>query len=279
MLCASLVTGCALAVLRIFLMSSYYDNEEHLYVSGTDLPVTFLAVFASAFVLISLCAFFIKPNKFNSTLPSVTLPVTFSGAFCGFLFTSSTVLLAAYFSRDIFSAQAFSSTGTTISNPKSIKVIFVLMLFLGLLAALYFFKVSSTSVLRVLSEKYTSFCPIIWSMVYLVFSYFDDSVVINDPERELVQLAAIAVMLYFTSESRYQLGISNPRVYFAISLANVIIISVVNIPHVILTALGVLGFTMHTVYSFVQIGILVYIITRISSFTTSKIPTQVIKEG
>ncbi len=267
LLCASLVTGAALAVLRTFLMMNYYNTEESLYKAGTDLPGTFFLVFSIAFFLIGICGAFIKPNGFNSVMPCVNIPVTFSGAFCGFLFTSASILQLVYFAKEVLEAEKISYN-----------IIFFGMILFGLLSALYFFKVSATSSLRILSEKYTSFSPIIWAIFYLIFIYFDSSVVLNNPERELIQLAAIASLLYCTSESRYQLGIAKPRLYFPVALASIIILLVVNVPNVILTAVGVLRFTTHTIYSFSQIGLLLYIITRIFSFTTSKPVTRVVKE-
>ncbi len=258
LLFASLVTGAVLAVLRVFIMNKYYNTEEKLYSAGTELPGVFFTIFVLAFLIIGLSAFLIKQNSKNSVLPAANLPVTFSGAFCGFLFISATVLQIVYFAKSIYSD----------GNATSYKVLFTVMTLFGLLSALYFFKISSTSNLRFFSVQATCFFPIFWALFYLVFMYFDQSVVMNNPERELVQLAAIASLLYFTTEARYQLGIAKPRLYFAFSLAAIIIIFASSIPNVVLTASGTIQFNSHTIYSFCQIGILSYIITRNFSFIT-----------
>ncbi len=262
----SLITGPVFAILRVLLMTNFYDTEEKLYKYGTDLPDIFIGVLALTFAILGVCALFVKPNKFNSALPPANIPITFSGAFCGFLFISSTVLQIFYFSADVFDSKKIAY-----------KILFSLMLVFGLLSSLYFFKISATSSLHFFSMKYLSLCPILWAIFYLVFTYFDESVIINNPERELVHLAAIASLLYFTAESRYHLGIAKPRIYFSISMISVIAIFAISVPNVLLTANGILDFNTHTIYSFCQIGILLYIITRVFSFTTFKSPTHITK--
>ncbi len=255
----TLTVGPVFAVLRILLMTNYYDTEEKLYKFGTDLPEIFLTVLALTFLIIGVCALFIKTNNFNTVLPEANIPITFSGAFCGFLFISSTVLQGVYFAPAVFS-----------HDKGAFKILFVLMLVFGLMSSLYFFKVSATSKLNFLDIKYLSFCPMLWAIFYLIFTYFDESVIINNPERELVHLAAITSMLFFTAESRYHLGIAKPKIYFSIAMISAVAIFAISVPNVILTASGTLGFTTHTIYSFCQIGILLYIITRLFSFTTAK---------
>lgn len=256
LLLASLVLGVVLAGLRIILMDNYYDTSERLYKSGTDLPQVFFIVLVLAFFLTGACAFFIKPNKFNKKLPKVNLSIVFSSSFCGFLFISSCILQLYYFLSSV------RQSGIAIFT-----VSYYCMILFGLLSSLYFFRISSTSHLKRLSLKFTSIFPVLWGIFYLLFLYFDKSVVINNPEREIVQFGVIAAMFYFISEARYQLGISIPRLYFAVSLASIIIICVSCIPNIILTVQGIVSFTPHTIYSFVQLGILSYIVTRILSFT------------
>lgn len=256
LLLASLVLGVVLASLRVILMDNYYDTSERLYKSGTDLPQVFFIVLVLAFFLTGACAFFIKPNKFNKELPEANLSIVFSSSFCGFLFISACILQLYYFLSSV------RQSGIPIFT-----LSYYCMIAFGLLSSLYFFRISSTSRLKGLSLKFTSIFPVLWGIFYLLFIYFDKSVVINNPEREMVQLGIVAAMFYFISEARYQLGISLPRLYFAVSLASIIIICVSCIPNIILTVQGIVSFTPHTIYSFVQLGILSYIITRLLSFT------------
>ncbi len=255
LLCAASVIGAVLTVLRVLLMDNFYDTSEKLYKAGTDLPEAFSWVFAVAFLLTGLCALFIKSNKFNKVLPQASLSIVFSSAFCGFLFISSSILQLWYFRESTFA-----------SNSTIYIAVYIGMIAFGLLSSLYFFRVSSTSQLNMLSLRLTSLFPIIWAICYLLFIYFDSSVVINNPERIIIQLGIIFSMFYFTSEARYHLDIATPPLYFAISLASVIVISVSCIPNIILTVQGIVGFTPHTIYSFLQLGVLSYIVTRLLSF-------------
>ncbi len=256
LLLAAIILGLVLSVLRVVLMDCYYDTSERLYKSGTDLPQIFSVVLLLAFLLTGACAFFIKPNKFNKILPEVNLSIIFSSSFCGFLFISACVLQLYYFLSSVRQ-----------SNDVIFSVSYYCMIIFGLLSSLYFFRISSTSRLKGLSLKFTSVFPVIWCIFYLLFIYFDNSVVLNNPERRIIQLGIISVMFYFISEARYQLDISVPRLYFALSLASIIIICVSCVPNIILTVQGIVNFTPHTIYSFVQLGILSYIVTRLLSFT------------
>ena len=274
---AALIIAVGFAVVRTILVINYYDVEEGLYqVNATGVTATRIA-FGVSLVLLGVASFFtFKKRKFEK-MPESNHGVVFTASLCGFMYISSGALISYYFLPSLFKAVFGSgkSLSAYIKSDDGINVLLLIMLLLAvifsLVSALYYFWCASTTTkLKKLNYRLLSMMPVLWAVFYLVYMYFNKDTVINSPERSVMQLSVVAVMIYFTSEARFHFGIANNRVYTAISLMTVTAIIFACAPRFILTAFWVMPFSTDTVYAVLQLALAVYIIFRLLSVSCAK---------
>ena len=274
---AALIIAVGFAVVRTILVINYYDVEEGLYQVNAPGVTATRILFGVSLVLLGVVSFFaMKKRKFKK-MPESNHGVVFTSSLCGFMFISSAVLISYYFLPSLFKAVFGSgvSFGAYIKSDNGINVLLLIMLLLsvifGLVSALYYFWCASTTTrLKKLNYKLLSLMPVLWAVFYLVYMYFNKDTVINSPERSVMQLSVIAVMIYFTSEARFHFGIASNRAYTAISLMTVTAVIFACVPRFILTAFWAMPFSTETVFGVLQLAIAVYIVFRLISVTCAK---------
>lgn len=253
----SLLLGIGLAILRTVLVINYYDVDEGLFVYRAEGVTVFSASLFISIVFLAVLSMVLIKKRDYEKLPEASHGVVFTGALCGFMSISSVVLSCFYFIKDF-------DTGNV--NGRVSLAAFIASLVFSVLSSLYYFRCASTSTkLNVINVKIFSIAPILWAVCYLVYNYFNRTTVINSPERALTQLSVVFVLFYALCEAKFHFGMAKIKTYTAVSCCAVMVITVVCVPHFILTAFWNLPFTTNAVFSIMQISVAAYIICRLIS--------------
>ena len=256
---SAIVVTIILAAVRMVLMTRYYDVEVELYRIDARYVGVFNGIFCFCALAMLTVAFFLKgAAKKMRSFPRGSLVTSFFGALCALGFVIALFLQFFYF-----------LIPTLEKGTDSDKTLFIFSMLLCLPTAVYFFAVSASRNIKPAAMQYLSFFPILWGIVYCSFIYFDSTRVLNSPERNLIQLSLIALMLYFLAESRYHLGKASPPIYMGVALLSIVVLGTVAVPNLLLSAFWLMPFTKLSVFSFTEILLALYIMSRVLSFINS----------
>ena len=257
---AIVILALAFAVLRIVIAVNYYDVSESLYTVGAKNVVGIVrAVFVCCLAALGVMAFVLTKKRKFDELPEASHGVVFTGSLCGFMFISSVVLEIVYFFADVKN-----------SSGRAVFVLFILSLLFAALSSLYYFRAASTTFMKKLNYRVFCIMPPLWAACYAVTIYFSKNTVINSPERLIIQLSVIMIMLYTVSEARFHFGIARPRLHVALSAVTVVVIITACVPNFLLTAFWLLPFSSDTVFSVLQVGVAMYVLQRMISVINAK---------
>ena len=269
-------SGAVLAIARVLMMYQWYDPIGQMYERGTSIPVVFRILTVVACGVLCTSFFLFRKKRSAVDFRSTTLFTVFSSSLCSFLMLAYLfVSLYTLYSTNFISLSALQSHSDAASNERLRAFFYILHLLLLFPAALYFFRVAAVS-----RNSGNGFCilsmvPIVWGTVFLIAMYLDISVSFNSPDKLLGQLVLIFLMLYLVYETRYNMGIPRPRLYFPCAFLCIVLIMIYAIPDLLLNSLGtwrILGDnTMHafgqgTVYYVMLLSFALYIFSRCLSF-------------
>lgn len=265
---SALVIAAALSVARIFLMNYFYDPNLENYMTTTNMPMLYNVLLIVCCIALFSVYFFVQPPKKSAVIPQSTVSSLFASSLCGFFFISS-VFLVVYINFDFF---ANNGLAMAWSRGEKIEVIsFLLTIILSLPSAVFFLKAESTKGNDDTAVQVLSFFPVLWSISYLIYLYFDNSVVINNSEKLYAQLSVIFIMLYLTSEAKYRITKPKHHLHLALSLVTIVVVATYCIPNLILTVMLVLPFDEFSIYSGLQVAILIYAVVRTFQFASFKL--------
>ncbi len=273
-LISAVVIASALSVARIFLMNYFYDPSLENYKTSTCMPTLYNVLFVVCCVALFSVYFFIKPPVKSAVIPKSTVASLFASSLCGFFFISS-MFLVLYINFDFFANGGLSLAWKQGEKVEVVSLLTTLLL--SLPAAVFFLKAESSKDENSQTVKVLSFFPILWSISYLIYLYFDNSTVINNSEKLYAQLSVIFIMLYLTSEAKYRITKPNHHLHLALSLLTIVVTATYCIPNLVLTVMLVLPFNIFSVYSGLQVALLLYAIIRTFQFA-SPTPAQKVTE-
>lgn len=266
LIAAALILAIGFAAIRAILVVNYYDVEEGLYSSDAVGVTAARILFAASLLLLGVLSFLLVKKREFKQMPEANHGVVFTGAMCGFMFISSSILVSYYFLpshfKTVFGSKAVKAGGIDIV----LLIMLILTVLFGLASALYYFWCAATTTkLKKLPYRLFSLMPVLCGIFYLVYMYFKKDTVMNSPERMITQLSTVAVMIYCVAEARFHFGIARYRLYTAISLIAVTSIIVACAPGFLLTAFWVMPFSTETIYEVLQLAMAAYIIFRLIS--------------
>lgn len=117
--------------------------------------------------------------------------------------------------------------------------------------------------------------PIAFSAVRLLNDFLSSSATPLASSGAYHILGLSAVLIYFLCEGKSHVGMSNSRTYFAFGYISVFLLLVYAVPNLLLSCFGILKFDCGAGFSAVDIGIAIYISTRmITASLKSNIPTD-----
>lgn len=270
---SAIVIAAALSVARIFIMNYFYDPSLQNYKTTTSMPLLYNILLIICCIGLFSVYFFVKPPKKSAAIPQSTVSSLFASSLCGFFFISS-LFLVIYINFDFFANGGIKLAW--IRKEKIEVISFILTLVMSLPAAGFFLRAESTKKEDDAVVKILSFFPVLWCISYLIYLYFENSVVINNSEKMCAQLSVIFLMLYLTSEAKYRITRPKHHLHLALSLVTIVVTATYCIPNLVLTVMLVLPFNIFSVYSGLQVALLLYIVIRTFQYASPRIPEKVI---
>lgn len=253
------VISVVAVIFQYILRTDYIEAESGLYTQGS-LPPGAYAVFVSvAVVLVLTSALVFRTDLLSKELKHGSVLVSI---------TSLASAIAIVFASVMFfmDYQNKSAAQGSAGNVEKLRLVCSLI---AVLAAVYYLTVAFSGKRKTRAASFLSFFPVIWTLLFLMSVYFDQSVAINSPVRTFRQLALIVFMLYQLFETRAMLGSSKPRLYFILSNLSVLLLSSSYIPELIGVFQGVEKLKVESMYS-IYFGVSVlYVLARAIAFASS----------
>lgn len=189
-------------LLRVLCLLFAFDADVSYFSLSSPLPDVANAVLILSMLWSVSTLIFIPRQSMKRLMPAYSTASIFASALCGFLF-----LYAA-----VQSVLALLDDSLLLSpNYRRDVIILLISTCSALLSAIYFFTALRSSTLRTVGRIALDFFPVIWAVMALATIYFDFSHAMNDPNKVILQLALMAVMVFFLQELRLLLGRAQPR--------------------------------------------------------------------
>lgn len=254
-------------VMRTAALFGAYDSDIGYYKSGALLPLLFNALALPAFIGVVALFVFLPKSTCEGLRPSgASLYVRIASVFA--LLTSAVpvfyVFLGMMGDTGFYSISS-SGTGTVID---------AFTLIFGVLSVIYFALVFSGKTENGEGHVYFGYAVILFVLMILAKTYFDFNTTMNSPNKLLLQLTLMSVMLYFLFELRFSLGNAAPRAYSAVSLVSFGLSAVCSVPAIIAFFSGIFTREEYLVYHIAALGFCVYIAARFVSFCVETKKTE-----
>ncbi|MEE0969543.1 MAG: hypothetical protein U0M06_09255 [Clostridia bacterium] len=213
--------GIALRIVSLFY---FYDRDIGYYKAEAFLPDAFhiltCAMLAFAFSVIILLPS-VRKKEYKTMCHSAL------SARCGAVFPICGIAVYILYA-------AFSFMGNTraymYGEMGAGTYIELFSLLFGFLGIIYFSLFAAGKVGRGENHVYFGYAVILFFLMVLAKSYFDFFTTMNSPNKLLLQLTLMAVMVYMLYEIRFSIGRAAPRLYSAVSLISIYLTAVCAIP-------------------------------------------------
>ena len=253
LLTASLMAGLGAAFFRIVIFNKYFITGENRFAAGAvgwnNAVIAVLLCLIAVFFIVSAT---VKENG-PATFPASAGTKYSSLAAAAFL-ALSYPLAAIIFGKDAFTASNNSMLALPLMGQLS-----AILPIVAIVPAVIFF--AARYVLGSDGSpgfKALSFFPAIWAATYVLRSYFDLSYTFRDADRLVCEIAFLAASFRFLSESRYYIGYPAPRLFLGISCASVMMGTAYGLPALLMTAVGVIPFSVISCLEIALPAIVVY---------------------
>ncbi len=261
-----ILTGLAIALITISIFTAMDGSTGYFKPSLIYSIAKALAVVTVALALLS--CFTIPKGQLSGDSP-LTLPVVFPSAFFALvMFVGGIILLGCSILDlpsilDIFSSFTSAGYGILLANAV-----------LNFLMVVYF-------VLNCFPQNGQSkqihaligFSIPVAIMLWIAVSYFDMSVSMNTPIKNLTHLALIAYMIWSGYELRSMLGKAMPRIYFCMGLIVIFFSGASSLPWLIGYLSGRItdpSYPSYILYSIITLAIFAYSSVKITVFVLAR---------
>lgn len=203
LLIASAVCALLSAVARSVLTLTLLDVSYGIYAHGSIAPTVYHIMLAAVCIaLVGYAVIFTKENKkeYNARSNTFTLFASFA---CAFILAAELAVGLVNIATGATNADKFSIIEMCFSVP----------------AIVYFVFIALKPEKRSTAAAFTSFFPTAWCAICLIRIYFDSSLLMTSPENILSQMALLAAMLFFLSESRMQVSNFKDKFFLAAASA------------------------------------------------------------
>lgn len=190
-------------LLRVLCLLFAFDASAGYFSLSSPLPGIADAVLILAILWAASALIFIPRKSMKYLMPAYSTASVFASALCGFLF----IYIAAQSGLSMLDDRILLS-----ETYKRDVIVLMISAISALLSAIYFFTALRPGALRTNGRVILGFFPVIWAVMSLATIYFDFTHAMNDPNKVMLQLALMAVMIFFLHELRLLLGRTQPRV-------------------------------------------------------------------
>lgn len=247
----SLAVGIGLAIYRTVLLKNYYDPYNQSFEPGSGGTFRALEYVLLILALITLTSLFFTKNT-HFQLFSVRASTTSVSicAVCGFIFAAIAAISLIYYSEVIFDFR-MGSIGASLMRVAAIFCMFFV--------AMYFLACASTMFSGKKNHKAAlSLSLPLFAIFYLSHLYFDTTLMFQDTNRIMGQVAFISVLAFFVSEANIATGHTAYSLHFATSLACIVCVCTYVLPILSLVAFWEMSISTIFLIDFSAVGILLY---------------------
>ena len=247
-------------VLRTAALFTVYDSDIGYYQTSAVLPDIFHIVCIAAVAFAALSILFLPEKAAFDYAPPSSMPSFVRGGAAFAIVASSAyvgyVCLGLLGDRAIYTSVT-TGAGTIVEKFAAI---------LGFASIIYFALVLAGKAEEGEKHVYFGYCVILFVLMILAKTYFDFYTTMNSPNKLLLQISFMSIMLYMLYELRFPIGSGSPRGYWAISLAAFYLTAVCSIPGIIAFFAGIFTKNEYFVCHFLSLGFCAYIGARLLSF-------------
>lgn len=250
----SVLSAILSVISRIYLTYTKLDSEFGVYQRGATIVTVYHIILVLVCIAILVVALAFTKNVSRDYFPSTSAGTTFTASVTAFLLLASLFISLYYIVVQKSPVLAFDAVELLISFPTII----------------FFLRAGVSKTKNSVLTAFLSFCPILWSTVCVIRVYFDSSILMTSPNRIMNQIAFIAAMLYFLTESRIHLGISNNRFHVATAAVTPILLLTSAVPNLVCAKLLSIGESDSFMKYAVQAAMALFIYCRLFSYGKNK---------
>lgn len=257
-LIVSAVLAAVSVITRSVLTLTALDTEYGVYAHGNIAPIVYHIALVLALAGLAVYALLKAPDRTPDYITPSTDFTVFASCACAFLMLAELFLSLYYIVVNNTSASTFDILELCFSAP-------AILYFLGLVRSQ-----DKRSTLMML----TSFFPTAWCAVCLIRIYFDTTILQTSPNKIVGEVALLAAMLYFLSESRSQLGIVNHKVYLAVAAVAPVLLLTSAVPNLLFADRLSIGISDNFMRYAIDAVFALFIYARLASYARTKVPSE-----
>ena len=255
-LIAAAILSATTIFLRTFLLLTAYRADIGHFNETPLATVVFPLLFVLALVLFFSFGFIEKDSLGDNGLYA-SLPTVFASAFTAIAFAVWMITTLPL---------VFSQRGTT--------ALFGILMFLFAFGLIAYFVCTALSAVDKSIRAALCLCAALFCILYVLFSYFDTSFVLNSPIKVFDQITMIVFSVFFLAECRLHFGGIRYFVYLPIVLFAAMIGSTNALSALIYAAVArepLMGGVMH---DFIILALVLYTVARLAAL----LPREAVKE-
>ena len=246
---AAVVAALVSIAVRVILTLTSLDVKYGVYKRGSVLPTVchiILALVCLAFIAVPL----VKRKKLGvPQIPKVGDLTVFASCISAFLIAADIIILVM----------------NIVTKKASADAIGILTIVFGLGSVLYFLANVKSGDRSPAAMTIASFFPTAFMATDLINTYFDTSLLTTSPGKTMHELALLAGMVYFLSESRFQLGRTSAALFYASAPVAVVMLLTATIPELLFPSKLLIGNTDSYLVRAAEAAIGLYVLSRMFS--------------
>ncbi len=253
MLIASLILTLISVAVRTLLTLTATETKYGVYEHGNIWPTIYHFALLGALAAIVIFAILKAPKRDASfSFPQTSFSV-FTSCVCAFLLICEVALTL------------YSSLTSNIELTK----FDILEMCFAVPSAIYFLGLVRTHAKRSVPLMLTSFFPIAWCAVCLIRIYFDTTILQVSPNKIFGEIALLAAMIYFLSESRTQIGTLSHKLYLASATAAPVLLLTSAIPNLFFSSRLSVGASDNFMRYAIDAAFALFIWARLAAYTAA----------
>ncbi len=259
----SLVITLIGVALRFISLTKFYDADIGYYMRGAVMPNIFHGICMLSIVLAVLAFVMLRREDDVCILYIPHQSFEIVGAIFAALGICVYVIYALF----------VVGSGETTPNPAENKIgeaVNWFAILFGAIGAVYFAIVASGKASKGDGSVLFGYSAILFILLALAKTYFDFETTMNSPNKLLLQITFMSIMLYLLFEFRFIIKREIPSGYAAMSLISIFFTAVCSIPGIVGYFMGIFNKGEYLICHFVVFGFLVYIVTKYCSFVASQ---------
>lgn len=251
------------AALRTAALFGDYDAAIGYYRTSAVLPDVFHVLTVVSVVIALALVLFLRGKTLKSSLPTLGAPSKISAL----TLMIALAALALYYMY-LLAAPEKAVYGSVVSGASS--AVWVIAFICAIPGVIYFLALALGKKKKGEAQALLGFFVIFFVLMSLAATYFDFTTAMNSPNKLLLQVSYMAVMIYMLFELRYFLGRAKPKAYGAVSLAALYLCFTVSVPGIIAFFAGIFTKLDYFFCHFFMLCFGVYILARYVSFAADE---------